>query len=246
MSDYASCCLLSYERPAFLRTAIETLLANAESPLELIVHDDGSTNPGVRAVLLEALDAGRVSTVILNPAGWNSGQGTALNRMFNMATGDPIIKCDQDLIFHPGWLRKMLEILAANREEVDVCADPIWGARIGLLGAFHYHHDPVDSAKTKIAQHDGWQEHSHLCGSAFAVTRDCWRALGPFNEGSAAFAEDWEFQRLVTESGRFVCGLPNEDLVTNQGFGIGAELSTVVVAPGQVHPIHMGPVIHGA
>lgn len=239
MADFASCCVLSYERPDFLRTAISTLRLNASAPLELIVHDDGSSNPEVRALLSDLINTRTVSRVILNPPGHNEGQGTALNRMFNMATGDPIIALDQDLIFGPDWLRRVQEILAANLLAGDLATEP----DIGLLGLFHYHHDPVDSAKTKIAQHDGWQEHSHICGSGFAVTRECWRALGPFTEHSEAFAEDWEFQRLVTESGRFVCALPDEDLVENQGFGIGP--STVVIARHTVQPIHHEPVIFG-
>lgn len=241
--SYASCCVLSYERPDFLRTAISTLRLNAGAPLELIVHDDGSSHPEVRSLLNDLVMTGLVSTVILNPPGHNQGQGTALNRMFNMATGDPIIKLDQDLIYGPDWLRKVHAILGHNTSVTDL--RQVFGTReIGLLGLFHYHHEPVDSAKTKIAQHDGWQEHTHICGSGFAVTRECWRALGPFTEHSEAFAEDWMFQRLVTESGRFVCALPDEDLVENQGFGIGP--STVVTGRHTVQPIHMGPFVHGA
>ena len=250
MPDYASCCVLSYERPDFLRTAISTLGLNAGAPLELLIHDDGSSNPEVRALLNDLVSCGLVSTVILNPPGHNQGQGTALNRMFNMATGDPIIKLDQDLIYRHDWLRRVHSILASNRGAED--PRPLFpGARdrarsepkIGLLGLFHYHHDPVDSAKTKVAQHAGWQQHTHICGSAFAVTRECWRALGPFEEHSEAFAEDWVFQQLVTQSGEYVCALPNEDLVDNQGFGIGP--STVVIAKDTVQPIHMHPHVIG-
>ncbi len=251
MADHASLCMLSYERPAFLGQAIETAVANAGAPLELIVHDDGSSDPGVRALLDDLLNMGLVSTVILNPRGHNQGQGTALNRMFNMATGDPIIKLDQDLIFRPSWLVDVCDILDRNARD---CTSkvPLYpgskdgiegGPRIGLLGLFHYHHDPVDSAKTRVAAHGYWEQHTHICGSGFAVTRECWRALGPFGEHSAAFAEDWVFQMRVTESSRYVCALPPGDLVDNQGFGIGP--STVVIAKDTVQPIHMHPHIIG-
>lgn len=247
MSKFASCCLLSYNRPVFLATAVESLIANAGARLELIVHDDGSTDPEVHALLDGLLAQGKISTVIKNPPGHNQGQGIALNRMFHMAKGDPIIKLDQDLIFHPGWLAKVNSLLAFNQRYSGSYSQRSGAERkkedrIGLLGFFHYHHDPVASLKCKIKQFDGWQSHTHICGSGFALTREAWRKLGPFEEHSDAFAEDWVMQRRVTASGEFVCALPDHDLVTNQGFGVGP--STVVVASAggpTVQTIHKAP-----
>lgn len=241
MSEYASCCVLSYERPRFLRDCLDTLVRNAGAPLELIVHDDGSRDPAVRRVIDEFLDAGLLSTVVVNAAGHNQGQGVALNRMFRMATGDPIVKLDQDLLFGPDWLHRVQQLLhdnALGKEAVEN-DDPL----IGLLGLFHYHHEPCDSAKTKIEQFSGWSSRTHILGSAFAVRRRCWEELGPYEEHSAAFAEDWVLQRAVTDSPHWVCALPDEDLVQNRGFGIGP--STVVIAEGQVCPIHEGPWVVG-
>jgi glycosyltransferase involved in cell wall biosynthesis len=226
MTGFASCCVLSYNRPLFLRDCLSTL-RQAGAPLELIIHDDGSADPEVRRLLNGAVDDG--ATVILNAPGHNQGQGTALNRMFTIAAGDPIIKLDQDLVFTPGWLAKVQELMSAHPS-------------IGLLGLMHYDHDPVDSAKTLIAQEHGWSSRTHILGSAFAVSRDCWESLGPFEEHSMAFAEDWIFQRKVTDSYAWLCGLPDEDLVSNQGFGVGP--STVVVGTASapaVTTIHTGP-----
>jgi glycosyltransferase involved in cell wall biosynthesis len=222
-TGFASCCVLSYERPRFLRDCLGSL-TDAGAAFELIIHDDGSRDPEVRRPLLGAVDDG--ATVILNALGHNQGQGTALNRMFAIAAGDPIIKLDQDLIFRPGWLADVTALLDANPQ-------------IGLLGLMHYHHDPVDSAKTLVHQWEGWSARTHILGSAFAVRRACFEQLGPFEEHSPAFAEDWVFQRAVTDSGEWVCALPDEDLVCNQGFGVGP--STVVVAEGEVASIHTEP-----
>lgn len=238
MTDYATACLLSYNRPNFIRTAISTLREHAGAPLELIVHDDGSHHPQVRSLLAQLVDDGIISTLIANPPGHNQGQGTALNRMFSMATGDPIIKLDQDLVFQPDWLSKANGILSVGQD-----ARGQAGVKLGLLGLFHYHADPVDSAKTIIADHGAWQEHTHICGSGFAVTRQCWEELGPFSEHSEAFAEDWEFQKAVTDSPLWACGLPPQDLVLNQGFGVGP--STVVVDHDHtIQTINKVPVIH--
>jgi hypothetical protein len=226
---YASLCFLSYNRPKFLQTAIRTAAENAGAPCEVIVHDDGSSDSEVYNLITDLQMDGFISTAIFNAEGHNQGQGVALNRMFNIASGDPIIKLDQDLIFEPDWLAKVNDLLWRN-------------PRVGLLGLFKYWHDPVDWRKTGLDRgvvSDGLSYHSHICGSGFALPRRVWRALGPFEEHSAAFAEDADMQRRVFESAVWDCALPDQDLVRNQGFGIGP--STVVPAIGQVATFNTGP-----
>lgn len=246
--SYASVCVLSYNRPAFLRECIMSLIANAGAPFELIVHDDGSTDEDCYRVLGEVGMAG--ATVVTNAIGHNQGVGTAINRMFKIASGDPLIKVDQDLIFRWGWLARVQEILAANRDRSPDLPSAIVGAgggaiepRIGLLGLLHYHHEPVDSSKTIIEHHGEWTEHTHILGSGFALTREAWQHFGPFSEHSAAFAEDWERMKEIERSGVLVNALPPGDLCVNRGFGIGP--STVVVAPDTVAEIHTGPYLMG-
>jgi glycosyltransferase involved in cell wall biosynthesis len=243
----ASLCFLSFERPEFLRTAIDTALAGVDEPVELIVHDDGSTNRDLLKYLYTIHQRGEVSSLILNAPGCNQGQGVALNRMFKMAIGDIIIKLDQDLIFQPGWLARVREILADDR--------------VGLLGFFKYWHDPVNWQQTIITdthllagdfrkdavgavrpmdQADlprGYSFHTHICGSAFAIRRDIWEDFGPFQERWTSFGEDWQFQKDIHDHPSFFNALPDDDLVANQGFGVGP--STVVVAnpdTGQPEP----------
>lgn len=253
--SHATLCFLSYERPQFLPTAIETAIAGCDEPVEVIVHDDGSTNPELLKYLYTIHQKGIVSSVILNAPGVNQGQGVALNRMFRMATGDVIIKLDHDLIFKPGWLAKVREILADDR--------------VGLLGLFKYELEPVDWRKTiitdaRLAGGDwgkrikrppiahaelprGYSFHTHICGSGFAVPRRVWEALGPFEERWESFGEDWDFQKRVAGHPNWFNALPDDDLVTNQGFGLGP--STVVVAGegGQPEPrhIHKFPMLVG-
>jgi glycosyltransferase involved in cell wall biosynthesis len=233
-AEYASCCILSYNRVEFLAEMIGTLMLG-QYPMEIIVHDDGSSDERVRQYLYHAVKEGMVSTVIENPPEHNQGQGVALNRMFGMASGDPILKLDQDLIFKPGWLANCVRVLDANRENV---VQP----QIGLMGLFRYPAEPVDFRKTKLADFEGgWESHTHICGSAFAMPRAAWEHFGPFSEHSEAFAEDWEMQKKVTAEGGWCCALPPDDLCSNQGFGVGP--STVVVDHGQVAEINKGPLV---
>lgn len=220
MSDYASLCFLSYNRPNFLSQAIATATANAGEPVEVIVHDDGSIDDGLLDYLTRMQRGGLISKLILSPPGHNEGQGKALNAMFNIASGDPIIKLDQDLIFEPGWLVKVNDILSDQR--------------VGLLGLFKYEHHPVDWRQTGIDDMPGgvvsapvgYSFHTHICGSGFALPRRVWEELGPFEEHSDAFAEDADMQARVHKSRDWYNALPDEDLVVNQGFGPGP--STVV------------------
>lgn len=244
---FATACVLSYERPDFLRDSLMTMIEGADYPLEIIVHDDGSRDPRVGELLREFLGQGRVSTVISNPPGHNQGQGVALNRMFAAAQGDPIIKADQDLMYHPGWLRRCIQVLNGNRQRVEAGAEE---PPIGCLGLFRYTVEPVryeDMYMCRwggMADDGGWEQHADFVGSAMVIPRDVWEAFGPFDQHSVAFAEDREFKMKVKEEGGLALALPIAgDLVTNIGFGVGP--STVVVDHGKVADIHDGPHIIG-
>lgn len=230
--SFASLCLLSYNRLPFLTDAIESL-HHSGYPFELIVHDDGSDDPNIRDCLVDWLHDGTVSTVIANPRGHNEGVGTAVNRMFSIAKGDPLVKIDQDLIFTEGWLARVVEILDRNSKD--------FAPTIGALGGFRYFHPPVQYEEEYVSHHGYFEVCRDFVGSMFAVPRRVWEHHRPFPEGSPAFAEDVEFKHRL-QSHDYVMALPPEDLVVNRGFGIGP--STVVVGDGEVCPIHKEPLIH--
>lgn len=245
---FATACVLSYERPDFLKQSIETMIQHASYPLEIIVHDDGSRDPRVNATLQALLAEGKVSTVMLNPAGHNEGQGVALNRMFSAAQGDPILKLDQDLMYQPGWLKRAVEVIDRNRNRFREMGDrnPLAGEPlIGALGLFRYYAEPVHHQEMFLQAWGGeWEECKDFVGSAMVIPRDVWEAFGPFDQHSDAFAEDREFKMKVKEEGGLALALPSdEDLAVNVGFGVGP--STVVVDHGKVADIHHGPHIIG-
>lgn len=228
-NDFASLCILSYNRAQYLDEGLESMKENTNYPHELLIHDDGSNDEEVYKVLIDA-QAFDGATIITNKPKWNQGQGIALNRMFGMAKGDPIVKLDQDLLYSPGWLNEAVRLFNENPE-------------IGLIGLLHYYFEPVDTFKTVIERHDDWSAHTHILGSGFAVRRKCWEELGPFEEHSDAFAEDWTFQKAVSTSENWKCALPKADLVKNERMGI--PHSTVVEESGKVHTIHKSPYILG-
>lgn len=237
--SHATLCFLSFNRRNFLPNAVISAVEGAHEPVEVIVHDDGSSDPDLIKYLNDMVGCGMISTLILNPPGHNQGQGVALNRMFGMASGDPIIKLDHDLTFSDGWLAEVRHVLEDQR--------------VGLLGLFRYWHEPVDWRKTAITDVMcremgidpplGHCYHTHICGSAMAIPRRVWQSVGPFAEHYDSFGEDWDYQKRVHERApAWMNALPDHDLVVNHGFGVGP--STVVVrgADGQLCPaaIHHG------
>lgn len=243
-AGFASCCLLSYNRPQFVEEAILTLTGNANFPLELIVHDDGSEDKEVRDVLRRFVDAGAISTLIENPPGHNQGVGEATRRMFEVAQGDVLIKLDQDLVFMPNWLETVVRIFDLNHAQQTLYTDP--EPVIGALGLFRYHHEPVHHAKMFRQRRQGWDEVEDFVGSGIAMTREVYESFGPFPTHSDAFAEDVEFKRGLQKEG-LALALPFDDLAHNQGFGLGP--STVAIAGEGGNPtsasIHHGPKLIG-
>jgi glycosyltransferase involved in cell wall biosynthesis len=227
-APFASLCVLSYERPEVLADSLASLEQHTNYPYEIIIHDDGSQEGMVNEYLWDMRNEG--ATVIYNPPGHNQGQGVALNRMFNMAKGDPIIKLDADLLYRPGWLLETARLLHDHPQ-------------IGLLGLLHYYHDPVDTHKTVIERQDDYSTHTHILGSGFALRRETWEQLKPFEEGSEAFSEDWDMQMRVTDSKEWACALPLDDLVKNEYMGY--ETSTVnKTVAGEMPQIKKGPYVH--
>lgn len=230
--SYASVCLLSFNRPRLVRQTISTVIKNAHYPLELIVHDDGSDEETIE-VLREFHRNGLISLLMLNATSHNEGQGVALNRMFQAASGDHIVKLDHDMELEPGWLAASVDLLEANfRSEVDE-------SRIAALGLFKYEHDPVDYRKMHISDHttDGidWCEVKDFVGSAMVIPRDAWYEFGPFEERSPAFAEDAVFKQEIFARDGFCNALFPDDLAINVGFGLGP--STVNIPDENNNPV---------
>lgn len=251
-APFASLCLLSYERRDFVMDTIISAVRNADYPLEMIVHDDGS-NSNVVEVLRELQNEGFISLLMLNARGNNEGQGIALNRMFAAAKGDPIVKLDQDLKFSGivngsgfltgGWLKRSVRLLEANHTDPKT-------PNIGALGLFKYEAEPVRWQDMLIDTHSSggwvWEEHKDFVGSGMVIPRVAWEEFGPFEERSPAFAEDAEFKRWIDEREGWCNALFPDDLAQNIGFGPGP--STIVSQEGGeivVTKIKDGPKILG-
>lgn len=91
-----------------LRLSLNSLRQNAGMELDLLVYDNGSCKEA-RAFLLEEYEKGNIQTLILSDR--NMGKGGAWNVMLQAAPGEIIAYADNDVLYHPGWLRQSVKVL---------------------------------------------------------------------------------------------------------------------------------------
>jgi hypothetical protein len=120
-----------YNGERYLREAVDSVLGQTWTDLELIVIDDGSTD-GTAAMLAGYADSRiRVSR---NPA--NLGLTQSLNRGLSLAGGEFVARLDADDISLPPRLERQVAFLREHPEVVMVGSDVGWisadGADLGI------------------------------------------------------------------------------------------------------------------
>ena len=98
--------MLNLNGEGHLQGAVNSLRAHSPGPVELIVVDNGSTDaslPWLRAQ----------SDIVLLEMGENIGAPAGRNRGLEVARGDTILFCDNDVVFTPGWRELLIGHLTA-------------------------------------------------------------------------------------------------------------------------------------
>ena len=98
-----------YNGIKYIVEAIKSVITQTLPPLELIIVDDGSTD-GSGAVIAEEIRYGRIKApfLIRIMRQENAGQSAARNYGVSEAVGDYIALCDQDDIWFPEHLEKLV------------------------------------------------------------------------------------------------------------------------------------------
>jgi len=91
-----------------LRLSLTTLRQNAGINFDLLVYDNGSCEQ-TRDYLLDEFEKGNIQTLILSDR--NMGKGGAWNVMLQAAPGEIIAYADNDVFYHPNWLRESVKVL---------------------------------------------------------------------------------------------------------------------------------------
>ncbi len=227
----ASLCILSFNRPTYLRQTIISLKECTRYPYELIVVEDGSYVTGNADFLWELYKAKTISCLILNP-GMNQGVGSSVNKAFGVAHGKYLIKLDSDLAYTQDWLGRVVEIMETFPE-------------IGCFGLFSYHYDPCrwQDKLIRYEERNGIkiQVVEDFVGSTMVFPRAVYEEFGDLIQGSYAHGADFMKKMEIKKGGKWLAlPMPDQDLVKNYGFGL---LNTSLVWKNQEVKVSKVPLI---
>jgi GT2 family glycosyltransferase len=165
---------------AFFESLSEALPDNAE----VIVVDDGSTEPVFDAVP----DLPRASSLIRLRNDANLGNAGAVNRAFTVATGDIVIQLNSDLVLDADCIAAMIDVIDREGDDVGIVGSklvyPTTGRTQSVGMAFGLH------SKRHVFRH--LPENHPLCartrhlqivtGATAAMTRRVLELLGPLDD----------------------------------------------------------------
>lgn len=173
-----------------LDEAVRSALAQTHADLEVVIMDDGSTDPATRRLLDGA--AAWPRTRILRQA--NAGPSAARNAAIEAATGEFILPLDADDRIEPGYVEQAAAILQ-SRPEVGIvyCRAMKFGAESGPW------------------QLPDYSERELAVDNVIFVTslfrREDWRSAGGFNPELRHGVEDYDFWLRIVGLGRDVVRL---------------------------------------
>ena len=100
-----------FDREAYVRASVESVLATGYPALEIVVVDDGSTD-GTAAILEDVrLRNAGVVRILRHPGGGNAGPWASRNRALAAATGTYVCFLDSDDLMQPHRLERAVRIL---------------------------------------------------------------------------------------------------------------------------------------
>jgi O-antigen biosynthesis protein len=208
----ASIIIPAWNGTGYLAACLDSLLAQSDPGIEVIVVDDGSVD-GTADLAERYARAGRI-TFARNPV--NAGFAKTVNRGLLMARGDVLVLLNQDTVSPGNWLAPLLERMASD-SRIGIAGCRLLypdgrvqhaGASIGSRGeGAHFREDPPLDAV-------GLADVAFVTGAALAVSRRCFESIGPMDEGFArAYYEDVDWCYRARRMGFRVVYCPRAELI---------------------------------
>jgi glycosyltransferase involved in cell wall biosynthesis len=190
-----SVCLVTHNRPILLRQALQSLMDQDYPNLEVILVDDGSTEPAAIALLveLEALFRQRGWVLVRQP---NRYLGAARNEAARHARGDYLLFMDDDNVARPHEVSTLVRTALRTDADILTClADSFTGEGSPVPGC--------EQSRLLFAGIDSLVGIARNCfGDANAlVRRTAFERVGGFTEDPGVTHEDWEFFARAVLSG---------------------------------------------
>jgi glycosyltransferase involved in cell wall biosynthesis len=211
----------AYNRGYIIAEAIDSVLQQSHSDVEIVVVDDGSTDNTQQVV--QGFQSDKLRYIGHQQ---NLGVGVACNTGIAASTGEAVALLDSDDLWAPDKLEKQVRLLSAHPEVGAVFCDVrIQGAMefIPSLARF------VKAFPVPIRRFSEGAEYAfslrqmYLClledvpikPSAILMRRDAVMQAGQFREVRSG--EDWDFFLRLSRNSRF--GYIDEVLVTQRNLG---------------------------
>jgi glycosyltransferase involved in cell wall biosynthesis len=217
----ASICIPSYNMAHFLRGAVESVLAQTEVDLEVIICDDGSTD-GTADLCQELARDARVR--YLRTAG-RSGQSGIFNRCHREARSDYVTLLHADDLLLPGFVEDRIRRLRDAPGE-----DYVFGA-VHLVDAVGAHTGvqrpwPVDRRFARGELVVPLFMGCMLSPPSLMIRRACLDQVGPFRE-DLTWGLDWEWDlRLAERCAGAYAAEPLAAYRIHEGSGTALELAS--------------------
>jgi glycosyltransferase involved in cell wall biosynthesis len=172
-----------YNYGRFLEEAIDSVLRQTYRDFEIVIVDDGSTDPDTQRLLIRLAANGLSIHQIPN-----SGPSAARNFGIKRSRGTYILPLDADDVLAPSFLAECAAILDAE-PHIDVVHTDVM-----LFGA--------SSGQMRLAE---FSERRMVTENCLVVTalyrRVLWEKTGGYNEGMRMGVEDWDFWIGCLEQG---------------------------------------------
>jgi O-antigen biosynthesis protein len=188
-----------------------------ETPCELLLVDDGSTDETVLAGLLLP------DSVLVERLRSNSGFIAACNRGAHLAKGEFLLFLNNDTLVQPGWLDEMVRtfertenvgIVGSQLLSVDGKVQEVGGIVWRLGDAWNWGRgaDPSDPRLRYLRDVD------YVSGAALMIRKELFLSLGGFDPRYApAYYEDTDLAFRVREAGKRVVVQPASRIIHLEG-----------------------------
>ena len=198
-------CFVHHERPALIRMAAESVLAQDYPNLDAVLVDDGSRSPAALAALaeVEADFAARGWRVVRQE---NRYVGAARNTAARAARGEWLLFLDDDNVLFPDAVSRLV------RAARFAGADCVPAASIRFTGDGDPRADgaALGTPIRFLGAARAWSRFSNVVGDACAlVRRDVFEAAGGFTEEYRVGLDDLAFYNRLIRDGRRIEPLPD-------------------------------------
>lgn len=223
-----SVCITHYNRPHFLALALQSVLAQDYKNIEVVLVDDGSTDPQAKSYIdtLEEIFKGKNWQLIRTG---NRYLGAARNTAARAARGKYLVFLDDDNMARPNWISTYVSVASSTGADICTAAhDTFQGEGLPVpmaladQGDSSLNSNPLDTAITASSVSSNLIHRSVPLGPSaavgffkncfgdanFFIRRDVLHSVGGFTEEKGVGQEDHEFLAKAVLQGHTLEAIP--------------------------------------